>query len=90
MKKEESTINCALFQKQEIVIKDITIKINMSQGLQEKAKFAETLQGEVGVLLSCPDYDTKRLDCTNCHFIANLREKTAGLIMKIKESVQHN
>ncbi len=78
-------ISCKTFQKQELVIKDITDKINQAKGVQEKARFAEELQREVDVLLSCPDYDGKSLDCKNCHFITNLRKKTANLIIKAKK-----
>ncbi|MFH2031692.1 MAG: hypothetical protein ABIJ40_13915 [Bacteroidota bacterium] len=86
-KKEEAKISCSIFQKQEKVIKDITDKINMAKGVREKATFAEELQKEVDVLLTCPDYDDKKLDCRNCRFIANLRKKTAGLIIKAKKLV---
>jgi len=84
MYKEEPKISCKTFQKQELVIKDITDKINQAKGVQEKARFAEELQKEVDVLLLCPDYDGKTLDCKNCHFIANFRKKTANLIIKAK------
>ena len=82
---ENKTINCPTFQKQEPAIKDITDEINMAKGVLEKAKFAEELQKEAEVLLYCPDYDGKRLDCKNCHFISNLRKKTSNLIMKAKK-----
>ncbi len=79
---KESKIECSIFQKQEAVIKDLTDKINRAQGVQEKAKFASELQKEVDVLLSCSDYDEKSSDCKSCHFIANLRKKTADLIIR--------
>jgi cytochrome c len=85
MHKEEPKISCSTFQKQEPVIKDITDKINMAKGVQEKAVYAEELQKEVEALLSCPDYDKEKLDCESCHFIANLRKKTADLIIKAKK-----
>ena len=85
MHKEEAKISCLTFQKQEPIIKDITDKINSSKGVQEKAKFADELQKEVDVLLSCPDYKKETLDCKNCHFIANLRKKTADIIIKVKK-----
>ena len=78
-------VNCPTFQKQEPVIKDITDKINQVKGVVEKARFAEELQKEVDVLLSCPDYDKEKLDCKSCHFIATLRKKTANLIIKAKK-----
>jgi len=88
MKENEAKINCSTFQKQESVIKNITDKINEAKGIQEKAGFAEELQKEVDVLLSCQDYDDKSLDCRNCCFIANLRKKTANLIIKAKKLTQ--
>ncbi len=84
MYKEEAKISCKTFQKQESVIKDITDKINRAKGVQEKARFAEELQKELDVLLSCPDYDKGKGDCESCHFIAKLRKKTADLIIKAK------
>ena len=85
MQREEPKINCQTFQKQEPVIKDITDKINRAQGVQEKSKWACELQKEVNALLSCADFDNKSLDCKNCRFIANLRKKTADLIIKAKK-----
>jgi len=85
MSKENAEINCSVFQKQEPVIKDITAKINGAKGVLEKADFAEELQKEVDILLSCPDYNEKSKDCSNCHFIANIRTKAAGLIIKAKK-----
>jgi len=85
MPKEYAKINCPAFQKQEPVIKDITAKINNAKDVLEKAEFAEKLQEEVNVLLSCPDFDEKSMDCNNCRFIANVRKKTADLIIKAKK-----
>jgi hypothetical protein len=85
MEKEQPEIICPLFQTQERVIKDITNKINQAKGVQEKAGFAEELQKEVDVLLSCPDFKGENLDCKNCHFISNLRKRTANLIIKAKK-----
>ena len=85
MSKEDAKINCPTFQKQEPVIKDIIAEINSARGVLEKAEFAERLQEEADVLLSCPDYDKKSTDCNNCRFIANIRTKTAGLIIKAKK-----
>lgn len=85
MKENKAKINCPTFQKQEPIIKDITDSINRAKRVIEKAEFAEELQKEVEVFLSCPDYDGESLDCKNCHFIANLRKKTADLIIKAKK-----
>lgn len=82
MDKKEAKINCTTFQKQEPVIKNITEKINRAKGVKEKAKNALELQKEVDVLLSCSDYKEGSTDCGSCHFIANLRKRTANLIIK--------
>jgi len=85
MSKENAKIKCPTFQKQEPLIEDITAKINNAKDVLEKAEFAKKLQEEVDVLLSCPDYDEKSRDCKNCHFIADVRKKTATLIIKAKK-----
>ena len=84
---ENKAINCLTFQKQEPVIKDITDRINIGETVLEKATFAEELQEEVNVLLSCTNYDEASINCKNCYFIANLRKKTANLIIKAKKLV---
>ena len=85
MSKEDAKINCAIFQKQEVVIKDITGKINAIEGVTGKAVFAEELRKEADVLLSCQDYKDTSLDCENCRFIANLRKRTTDIIVKAKK-----
>ena len=83
--KENKAINCPTFQKKEPLIKDLTDEINTAKAVLEKATFAEELKKEVNMLLSCPHYDKASIDCKNCHFIVNLREKTANLIIKAKK-----
>jgi len=85
MSKQDAKINCPTFQKQEPIIEDITAKINNAKDVLEKAEFAKKLQEEVDVLLSCPDYDEKSADCSNCRFIANVRKKTTDLIIEAKK-----
>ena len=85
MSKEDSKINCPTFQKQEPEIEEITAKINGVKGVLEKAEFAEELQKEVNVLLSCSDYNENSTDCSNCRFIANVRKRTTSLIIKAKK-----
>jgi len=85
MSKKSAKMNCSTFQKQEPAIKDITAKINNAKDVVEKAELAKELQEEVGVLLSCPDYDEKSIRCKNCRFIANVRKKTVDLIIKAKK-----
>ena len=78
-------MNCPTFQKQEAVIKSLADRINRAEGVSEKAGIAEEMQKEVTVLLSCLEYDKEKTDCGNCRFIANLREKTARLIIRTRK-----
>ncbi len=85
MKKTDSKIDCPTFQKREPIMEEITAKINGAKGVLEKAEFAEELQKEVNVLLTCPGYNKESTDCSNCRFIANVRKKTTDLIIKAKK-----
>jgi len=87
MHKENAKIICLKFQKQEQIIEVITEKINQAKRVEEKAGFAQNLQKETGELLSCQEYDTKKLDCKNCHFIAILRKKGTDLILRAKKLI---
>jgi len=78
-------MNCPTFLKQEAVIKDLADRINRAQGVSEKAGIAGEMLKEVAVLLSCLEYDEEKADCGNCRFIANLREKTARLIIRTRK-----
>jgi len=87
MHKEKAEISCLKFQKQEQIIEVIAKKINQAKRVEEKARFAQDLQKEADELLSCQGYDTKKLDCKNCHFIAKLRRKATDLILKAKKLI---
>ena len=87
MDKDNPKINCPIFQKQEPIIKELANNINNAKGVEEKARVSEELKKEIGVLLSCSDYDEKRVDCSSCRFIANLRKRTVDLIIKAKKLV---
>ena len=82
---QDAEITCPIFKKQEVVIRGIMDKIDAAKGIEEKAALASELEKEVEVLLACTDYDSKKLDCQNCDFIANMRKKTADLIIKAKK-----
>ena len=82
---EGSTIKCQIFQKQNLIVRELTNKINETETIQKKTKLAEELGKEVDVLILCSNYDDKSLDCTNCRFISNVRKKTANLIIKARK-----
>ena len=82
---KENTENDNLrFQKQEQIIKDITDKINQAKSIQEKAKFAEELK-RVSEKFLTGQQDSESLLGKSHRFIANLRKKTADLIIKAKK-----
>jgi len=82
---ENKAVNCSIFEVEEALINIITDRINAAETILEKATFAEELKKEVNLLLSCTDYDKASINCKNCHFIAELRKKTASLIIKAKK-----
>ncbi|MCG2712392.1 MAG: hypothetical protein L6416_08745 [Candidatus Omnitrophica bacterium] len=82
---KEINIDCLKFQEQEQIMQGIIDRINQAKDVREKARFAQELHQEAEEILSCPLFDSKSLDCNNCNFIANLRKKTANLIIKVKQ-----
>lgn len=82
--KEEPKINCPTFLKQEPVIKSLTEKINQAKSIDEKAGFAEELLKEANVLIACQQCDKNKLDCKSCRFIANMRKRTAEMIIQAR------
>ena len=87
MSEESSKIDCEIFQRQEPLVREITDNINRAKNVLLKAKYAEELNKETEVLLSCSNFSNKEKDCKNCRFIANLRKKTAELVIKSKKLV---
>ena len=85
MKESRATMDCPTFQKQESIIKDLTDRINRAEGVSEKAGIAEEMQKEVALLLCCLESDEGKAGCGNCRFIANLRGKTAALIIRAQK-----
>lgn len=90
MENGEERINCPMFLKHESVIKRVTDSINRSKDLEGKIRNAEKLLSEVDTILGCPDYKKENPDCSNCHFIANIRSQTAGVIIKAKKLSRRN
>ncbi|MEI6633061.1 MAG: hypothetical protein WCP22_04485 [Chlamydiota bacterium] len=84
MEKESRAIGCPKFLRQEDAIKGITDTLNAAKGAAAKAEFAGELKKAVDLLLSCEDHDDKESDCRNCHFIGQIRRKTADLIMRAR------
>jgi len=80
--KEESEINCKIFKIQDPIIKKATQLINSAKNPAQKAEQAEKLLSKIKVLLECLEYDSNKIDCKVCRNIAELRKKTAELIIK--------
>jgi len=83
--KKIKKIKCAIFQSKNEDIMGLTKLINEAEDVKRKAYFAERLIKEAESLLSCKHFDEKRADCKICRYIANLRRKTANLILKVEQ-----
>lgn len=79
----EPVIGCITFREQERILRDITDRINLAGGAQDRIRLAKNLNREVDVLVSCPAYDNETFDCRNCRFVSNLRRKTAAVFMRL-------
>ena len=83
--KDIKKIKCPIFKAKNEEIEGVTKAINEVENIEKKAYFVERLMGEVENLLSCEHFDEEKAECKICHYIANLRKKTANLILKAKE-----
>lgn len=79
---EEEKVNCNIFQQKERKIKELTRSLNVARDSKIKANKAQLLINEVKPLLDCAEYDEESAVCQACREIANLRKKTAELIIK--------
>ena len=71
-----------LFARQEGEIIRLTQAINQAPRAAEKAVWAQVLIEEVDLLLECEQYDESSPDCRLCRQLAELRRKTAALIVR--------
>ena len=87
MRKEQKIkkIKCPVFTSKNEEIEKINKAINEAGEIGGKARLAERLIKEVDELINCKLFDEKRAGCKICHYIADLRKKTANLILKTKE-----
>ena len=83
MDKKSTTIKCPIFQAQEGDLQELSDTVNKATTSVLRMEKASELMKEVGVLLSCQDYDESLISCISCHSIASLRKQTAGLILKM-------
>ena len=84
-KKNIKKIKCVIFQAKNETIERITQAINEAKDVKGKAVIAQKLLNEVEELLTCKHFSRGEAECKICHYIANLRKKTANLILKAKE-----
>ena len=85
MSAEAAQMTCPTFQRHKPVIRDLTGRINKATDVREKVELARKLQEEVGALCSCPDRDEEDVGCSICRVLANMRVKTAGLIIDVEK-----
>jgi len=82
MTAEQTRIKCAKFRAQESVIAGLSQQINAAKIGTEKASKAQRLMEAVEVLLGCDDYSEKTPDCQYCRSFSQLRQKSAGMILR--------
>ena len=80
--RKQKEVKCAVFKSKNETIEIIIRAINETEDIKRKTRFAERIIQEMGVLLLCEYFDERRADCKICHYVANLRKKTANLILK--------
>lgn len=85
-----NNIKCTIFQSKNESMERITEAINDTQDVEKKADLAERLLEQAEDLLSCDNFNEKKLACRNCHYIAKLRRKTANLIIGISDLAQNS
>lgn len=78
-------IKCVIFQAKNEIIERITQAINEAKDVKGKAVIAQKLLDEVEKLLCCKHFIRGKAECKICHYIADLRKRTANLILKAKE-----
>ncbi len=85
--RKQSDINCPidLFSEQEEAIERLTQAINEAPSTEEKGARAQELLDAVNVLLDCEHYDETNKNCQLCREIAELRRKTAKLVIKASQ-----
>jgi len=78
-------IHCpiGLFPRQEAEIARLTQAINRAPTAAEKAPWGQALMEAVDMLLACEQYDEGSMDCDLCRNFAELRRKTAVLVVKV-------
>lgn len=83
--KKIKKIKCAIFQTKNEVIERVTKAINEAKDVKEKAVIAQKLLNEVEELLTCKHFSREKTECKICHYIAQLRKRTANLVIKAKK-----
>jgi hypothetical protein len=75
-------IHCpsGLFPRHDARMAELTEEINLAPTAREKAEAAESLLGEVSILLRCQDHDPRNLDCRLCRGFTELRRGAAELV----------
>ena len=77
-------VKCSIFKSKDEEIEEINKAINEAREIRGKAHLAERLIKEADGLLACKLFDEKKPECKICHYITDLRKRTATLILKAK------
>jgi len=77
-------ISCPNFHNQYSRLLDDRKKINRSVRSMEKTIYAEDYEEHLKTLLNCQNYDLHKPDCRNCRIVANLKKKSAEILINLQ------
>jgi len=82
-----ASIQCpiGLFDDQEARMAALAEAVNQASTPLAKAPWAEEIMAAADELLACEAYDESSRDCRLCHRFADLRRRTAALIVKVAQ-----
>jgi len=75
-------INCSIFSDYKERIQKLAQSIDGCKILSRNVDNAHELYIITKILLHCPKYDERDENCQNCHFLLNLRQEVARLIIE--------
>ncbi len=82
-----ASIQCpiGLFDDQEVRMAALAEAVNQASTPLAKAPWADEIMAAADELLACEAYDESSRDCRLCHRFADLRRRTAALIVKVAQ-----
>lgn len=80
----QDNIKCHIFCESDGIIKNIILKLEKVSS-KERQDYIQDILLEVNTLLLCSNYNSKNLDCPNCHSISRKLLQEYGYLSKAKQ-----